>query len=150
MSVSKSGKFKLQSVLNYRQTLVDQAQQQLSSSLQRKTQLEEQLLQQQDGFQRLDQQLKEKQKEGLPVAEIHLFESQILHRRQQILRLQEQLAPLERQILAERQQLMSAARDKQVMEKLKDKQQAEYRQELSRKEREMLDEISLRNKGDLP
>ena len=150
MSVSKAGKFKLQSVLNYRQTLADQAQQQLSNSLQRKSQLEEQLLQQQDGFQRLDRQLKEKQQEGLSVAEIHLFESQILHRRQQILRLQEQLAPLERQILTERQQLMSAARDKQVMEKLKDKQQAEYRQELSRKEREMLDEISLRNKGELP
>ena len=34
------------------------------------------------------------------------------------------------------------------MEKLKDKQEAEYMKELSRKEREMLDEISLRNKGD--
>ncbi len=142
-------KFKLQSVLNYRQTLADQAQQQLSSSLQRKSQLEEQVQQQQNSFQQLDLQLKEKQQQGLSVAEIDLFESQILHRRRQIIQLQEQLAPLERQILAERQALMSAARDKQVMEKLKDKQQAEYQQELSRKEREMLDEISLRNKGNI-
>ena len=142
-------KFKLQSVLNYRQILTDQAQQQLTSSLQRKSQLEDELQQQQNCFQQLDQQLKVKQQEGLSVAEIDLFESQIFHRRRQILQLQQQLEPLERQILAERQELMNAARDKQVMEKLKDKQQAEYQQELSRQERTMLDEISLRNKGDI-
>lgn len=142
-------KFKLQSVLNYRQILTDQAQQQLTSSLQRKSQLEDELQQQQNCFQQLDQQLKVKQQEGLSVAEIDLFESQIFHRRRQILQLQQQLEPLERQILAERQELMNAARDKQVMEKLKDKQQAEYQQELSRQERAMLDEISLRNKGDV-
>ena len=140
-------KFKLQSVLNYRQTLEDQAQQQLTSSLQHKTQIEEAVQQQQETVQQLDRQLKEKQREGLSVAEMALFESQISHLHRKVVQLQAQLEPLEQQILAERHELMKKARDKQVMEKLKDKQHAEYVQELSRKEREMLDEISLRNKG---
>jgi flagellar FliJ protein len=144
-----SNKFKLQSVLNYRQTLADQAQQQLSNSLLQKTQLEAEMQQQQLNFQQLDLQLQQKQQEGLMIAELDLFEAQIKHRQQQLQQLQGQLQLLERQILAERQQLLSAARDKQVMEKLKEKQQAEYRQELARKERGLLDEISLRTKGDL-
>lgn len=142
-------KFKLQTVLNYRQTLEDQAQQQLANSLHRQVQLEAQLVQQQNSLQQLDLQLKEKQQDGLSVAELDLFESQIMHRRRQIKQLQQQLEPLERQILAERQELLQAARDRQVMEKLKDKQQAEYLKDITRKEREMLDEISLRHKGDL-
>ena len=142
-------KFKLQTVLNYRQTLEDQAQQQLNSSLQRKLQLEEALAQQQQCLQELDQQLKAQQQEGLSVADLTLFESQIQHRQRQSAQLREQLELLERQVLADRQELIRVARDRQVMEKLKDKQDAEYLKELSRKEREMLDEISLRSKGDI-
>ena len=144
-----SHKFKLQSVLNYRQTLADQAQQRLTSSLLRKSQLEAELLQLQEHFQQLDLQLREKQQAGLSIAEIDLYEAQISHHRRQIKSLQQQLEPLDRQIFSERQELMNAARDKQVMDKLKEQQEAEHLQELARKEREMLDEISLRNKGDI-
>ena len=144
-----ANKFKLQSVLNYRQTLADQAQQRLTSSLLRKSQLEAELVQLQEHFQQLDLQLQEKQQAGLSIAEIDLYEAQISHHRRQIQSLQQQMAPLDRQIFAERQELMNAARDKQVMDKLKEQQEAEYLQELARKEREMLDEISLRNKRDI-
>ena len=142
-----AGKFKLQSVLNYRQSLEDQAQQVLSTSLQRQNELEIQLQQQRLKMQQHDGELKQRQQEGLTVAEIDLYESQIQHCRRLIENLQESLLQLDRQIVAERRELLHAARERQVMEKLKDKQDAEYRQELSRKERIMLDEISLRNKG---
>ena len=142
-----AGKFKLQSVLNYRQSLEDQAQQVLSTSLQRQNELETQLQQQRQKMQQHDGELKQRQQEGLTVAEIDLYESQIQHCRRLIENLQESLLQLDRQIVAERRELLHAARERQVMEKLKDKQDAEYRQELSRKERIMLDEISLRNKG---
>ncbi len=142
-----AGKFKLQSVLNYRQSLEDQAQQVLSTSLQRQNELETQLQQQRLKMQQHDGELKQRQQEGLTVAEIDLYESQIQHCRRLIENLQESLLQLDRQIVAERRELLHAARERQVMEKLKDKQDAEYRQELSRKERIMLDEISLRNKG---
>ncbi len=141
-------KFKLQSVLNYRQSLEGQAQQVLTTSLQHRSTLEEALEQQQNALQQHDAELKRRQQEGLTIAEIDLFESQIRHCRRMSADLQQQLQCLERQIVSEREELLSCARDRQVMEKLKEKQDAEYRRELNRQERSMLDEISLRNKGD--
>ncbi len=142
-------KFKLQSVLNYRQILEDQARQKLAESLQQKTRLEEQLRQQQQATRQLDTELKERQEQGLSVAEMNLFESQIQHRQRQLSHLQTNLQVLESAILGQREDLLQVARDRQVIEKLKEKREREYRQELSRKEREMLDEICLRSKGDM-
>ncbi len=142
-----AGKFKLQSVLNYRQSLEDQAQQVLTASLQRQNELEASLQQQQHNLQQYDRELKQRQEQGLTVAEIDLYESQIQHCRRMIEDLQGRLLQLERRIAVERTELLHAARERQVMEKLKEKQEAAYQQELSRKERVMLDEISLRNKG---
>ena len=140
--------FKLQSVLNYRQLLENQAQQALAASMQRKTDLEAELQQQQQSLAQHDAELKQRQQEGLTIAEIDLFENRIQHARRIMAQLQQQLQQLELQIDRERQELLGAARDRQVIEKLKEKQDAEFRKEMNRKEREMLDEISLRNKGD--
>lgn len=145
-----AGKFKLQSVLNYRQSLENQAQQILAASLQRQNELEIQLQQQRQNLQQYDGELKQRQQEGLTVAEIDLYESQIQHCRRLIKDIQGRLQPLDQQIVSERKELLHVARERQVMEKLKAKQEAEYQQELSRKERVMLDEISLRTKGNNP
>jgi len=142
-------KFKLQSVLNYRQSLEDQAQQILTASLQRKSDLEVELQRQQESLNQHDAELKERQRDGLTIAEMELFEVPIQHCRRLIDQLQRDMIQLERQIIGEREELLNVARDRQVMEKLKDKQEAEYLQELNRKEREILDEISLRSKGDM-
>ncbi len=141
-------KFKLQTVLNYRQLLENQAQQALVASQQRLTELGEELEQQQRELARHDDELKRRQQEGLTIAEIDLFETRIQHGRRVIAQLQQQLQRIERQIQTERDELLAAARDRQVIEKLKEKQEAEFLKELNRKEREMLDEISLRSKGD--
>jgi flagellar FliJ protein len=143
-----AGKFKLQSVLNYRQSLEDQAQQLLTTSLQRRAELEAELEQQRLSLQSYDSQLRERQRDGLTVAEMDLFESQIQHCRRLIAAFQAHLEQLDVRIRRQRNDLLQAARDRQVMEKLKEKQESEYRLELSRKERAMLDEISLRNKGE--
>lgn len=140
-------KFKLQVVLNYRQQLEDQAQQVLTSSLQRQSELNGELQQHQLHLQHHDEELKQRQQDGLTVAEMDLYESQIQHYQRLIEVIREDLLQLEQQIVAERTELLHAARERQVLEKLKDKQDTAYRQELSRKERVMLDEISLRNKG---
>jgi flagellar FliJ protein len=142
-----AGKFKLQTVLNYRQSLEDQAQQVLSATLQRQSEFDLKLQQQQQNLYQYDRELKQRQQEGLTVAEMDLYESQIQHCRHLIKEIQNHLRQLEQQITVERTELLHAARERQVMEKLKDKQEAAYQQELSHQERVMLDEISLRNKG---
>jgi len=142
-----AGKFKLQTVLNYRQSLEDQAQQVLSTTLQRQSEFDLKLQQQQQNLYQYDRELKQRQQEGLTVAEMDLYESQIQHCRHLIKEIQSHLQQLEQQITLERTELLHAARERRVMEKLKDKQEAAYQQELSHQERVMLDEISLRNKG---
>ncbi len=142
-----ASKFKLQSVLNYRQSLENQAQQVLTESLQRQQRLIEQQQQQQQSLLQNDQELRQRQQVGMTVVEMELYEGQIYHCQKVIANLQVQLLHLDGQIVIERKALLAAARERQVMEKLKEKQEAEYQQELSRKEREMLDEISLRIKG---
>lgn len=140
-------KFKLQAVLNYRQSLEDQAQQVLAASLQKQSDLKSQLREQKKRLQRHDRELKIRQVDGLTVAEIDLYESQIQHCRRLIEDILAHLQQLDQRIILERNELLNAARERQVLEKLKDKQETAYQQELSRKERAMLDEISLRNKG---
>lgn len=143
-----AAKFKLQSVLNYRQSLEDQAQQVLTASLQSRKELEQQFQEQGLALGRYDGELRKKQSEGMTVAEMELFESQIYHCRRLMADLQQRLETLDRRIDEERRELHEAAQNRQIMEKLKEKQEAEYRQELTRKERDMLDEISLRYKGE--
>lgn len=143
-----AGKFKLQAVLNYRQLLENQAQQVLSLSLQEQAGLLKEIEEFRQRLQNHDAQLRIRQLEGMTVAEMELFEAGIQHCRQQIQQLQQKLLALDRRITEERNTLLKTARERQVMEKLKEKQEAEYRHELDRKEREMLDEISLRLKGE--
>ena len=142
-----AGKFKLQSVLNYRQSLEDQAQQLLTTSLQQQKNFEEQLSCQQQTLNDADTELKLRQLEGMTIAEMDLYEGQIYHCRQVIEEIHQHLQRLLLRIEEERKALLHAARERQVLEKLKERQEAEYQQELSRLERVMLDEISLQKKG---
>ncbi len=141
-------KFKLQSVLNYRQILEDQAQQQLSSSLQQRLELRQQMTRVAERLMQTDRELKLKQQKGMDIADLTLFEDQISHCQRQLDLLRKQQLRLERTIDEQRQELLQASMERQVMEKLRDKQKDEYLREEGRKERELLDEISLRGKGD--
>lgn len=140
--------FKLQPVLNYRRSLEDQAQQKLAESLQQQRDLEERIGAQHSELADCDAELKRRQQQGLDVAELRLYEDRIAYSRGQIRQLQKQLEILQRRIGQERASLLEAARERQIMEKLKDKQDSAFRREQERKERVLLDEISLRNRGE--
>ncbi|MCF6178992.1 MAG: flagellar export protein FliJ [Geopsychrobacter sp.] len=140
-------KFKLQAVLKYRKTLEEQAQQRLAELLSVETQIRQQYGAAQLDYERLAQRLQEKQQVGLSVLEIQLYEDQIFHHRQQREQLEQQLKDVTVLLNERRQELLVAARETKIIEKLKQKQLAEYLRKLDRKERIMLDEISLRQKG---
>jgi len=140
--------FKLQSVLNYRRSLEDQARLALSRSLQDQAKIEAELNGCRKQLQNYDGQVQKRQREGLTIAELDLFETRISHVRALMEQYRRQLGQLAQRIEGEREDLIRAARERQVMEKLKEKQEAEYRSELDRKERALLDEISLRSQGE--
>lgn len=140
-------KFKLQTVLKYRKTLEEQAQQRLAELLAVDGRLRQQQGEISTHLEGLTRQLEEKQQGGLSVLELRLYEDQIVHQQQLINQIQRQLEEVGVQLNERRQELMVAARERKMIEKLKEKQLAEYLQKLDRKERNMLDEISLRQKG---
>lgn len=140
-------KFKLQTVLKYRKTLEEQAQQRLAELLAAEARLKEAQAVVCSQLEGLTRQLEEKQQAGLSILELRLYEDQIVHQRQQSERLQLQHEELRLQLQARREELMVAARERKMIEKLKEKQLAEYLRKLDRKERNELDEISLRQKG---
>lgn len=139
-------KFKLQAVLKYRKTLEEQAQQRLAEFLNAQNLLNQQQDEASSQLNELARQLGQKQRDGLTVLEMRLFEDQIYHHRQQCDKLQIQLVEVDTLINERRQELLVAARERKIIEKLKEKQLAEYLSKLERKERVMLDEISLRKK----
>ncbi len=143
-------KFKLDSVLKYRNTLEDQAQQALAISVQKQRELLAGMDELQKELQEQDRQLKLRQQEGLTIAEIDLYEGRIGHCRRRCAELKAELQQLEQQILNQRESLLQAARDREVLDKLKERQEAEFRQDQDRKERTQMDEISLRNKRNMP
>jgi len=140
-------KFKLQAVLKYRKTLEEQAQQRLAELLSAEAQILQQLTEGRTAFDALSARLQEKQRTGLPVLELQLYEEQIFHHRRRSEQLQQQLNELKGLLDERRRELLVAARETKIIEKLKEKQLAEYLRNLDRKERLMLDEISLRQKG---
>ena len=126
--------FKLQSVLNYRQLLENQAQQALAVSLQEQTRIEQQREALRQQLHRHDRELKERQSQGLTIAEISLYEDQIVHCQRLI------------DDLAVRQKRLEGIVTVRLWKILK--KETEQKQELARQERALLDEISLRGKGE--
>jgi len=140
-------KFKLQAVLKYRKTLEEQAQQRMAEVLSAESGLKQKQGETNAHLESLSVQLLQKQQQGLSILELRLYEDQIDHYRQQAELLLKQLAELTELLNESRQQLLIAARERKIIEKLKEKQLADYLRKLDRKERIMLDEISLRQKG---
>lgn len=140
--------FKLQNVLNYRKILEDQAQQKLAETLQVQSDLHQQSQAATQQLELVIAQVEQKQGEGLSIMELQLFEDEIFHQRQRQTRLAEQLDQINLILNECRLELMHAMRERKIIEKLKDKHLAEYLRKLDQKERVMLDEVSLRQKGD--
>ncbi|MFO7578185.1 MAG: flagellar export protein FliJ [Pelovirga sp.] len=142
--------FRLESVRKYRSALEDQAQEELARSLRQKNRLLLCIDEQHADLRAQDLELKRRQQTGLSMAEIDLYETRINYCRRRCNELGNQLRALEARILRQREDLIEAARARQVMDKLKERQNETYRQEQERKERRDLDEISLRDKGKTP
>jgi flagellar FliJ protein len=140
-------KFKLQALLKYRKILEEQAQQRLAELMSVESGLKTKQVEASRHLAALSDQLGRKQQQGLTILELRLYEDQIDHHRQQTEHLRKQLEELKEQLDERRHELLVAARERKIIEKLKEKQLAEYLRKLDRKERIMLDEISLRQRG---
>mgnify|MGYP000136929037 CR=1 FL=1 len=135
--------FKLQPVLNYRQTLEDQAKQDLGRSLQKEAELMEQIQVEEQDLGTLYRDLEALQQQGVSTDELLLYHHRISSKIEQLAHLADRMDRLRDQIVRKREALAEAARDKKLLEKLKEKKNLQFQQELKRRETAVLDEIAV-------
>ena len=142
--------FKLQSVLDYRNVLEQQAQQQLAQTLRSQEQVLQDLGNERNQMETMLKDFEAKKRHGLAVEELLLYQSSIHHREQVIAGLQRRLEQLNQEILQRRSRLNRTCQDRQVLERLKSHHQQQQRLDSKRRETCLLDEIGLRSKEYLP
>jgi len=138
--------FKLQSVLNYRQILEREAQQQLAHALTRQGNLMAQVARQRAEIDYLSRDFEVQKKAGLSIADVHLYRSHMLYCEQQIKHLETELEQSNHEVCERRETLMRSCQDRRMVEKIKQKQAQQAQQEILRKENCHLDEIALQNR----
>ncbi len=137
-------KFKLQHVLDHRQRLENIAQQKLADSLLRETALQHQLARQRTELDKLRQELTDRQKSGINIQQLQLFNLSIHRQRKKLQDLLNQIMDIHQEVISHRKLLAEAAQEKKLLENLKEKKEAEQKFQEKRREAGVLDDIALR------
>ena len=139
--------FKLQAVLDYRQTLSNIAQQDLCRTLEGEKGLTLKLKEKRSELDKLYSDFAKLQQDGITPHELLLYEIRCSHKAEILAELEATRDALRKKITAQRQALCETDRDKKLLEKLKEKQTSAYNIMLHRKEVSELDEIAIQKHG---
>ncbi len=136
--------FKLQTVLNHRQRLEDIAMQSLAEARARENSLLQQIADRRTVLDHLQGEFAERQQAGISVHDLQIYRLSIQRSRSRIKTLEDQAEQLAREVENRRRHLAETCREKKLLEKLKDKHQAEQTCLDNLRETAHLDEVALR------
>ncbi|WP_136807893.1 flagellar export protein FliJ [Desulfosediminicola flagellatus] len=135
--------FKLDTVLDFRQRLEDIAKNTLAEARQMERAVQVQLDNQQASYATLLTTIDRVQAEGVDINELIRLEEHLVFIKNRITELKTQLAKRKQQVTVCQNELLKKSRERQVMKKLKEKQNTAWKQYLNKKEAAMLDEIAI-------
>ncbi|MCL1981026.1 MAG: flagellar export protein FliJ [Proteobacteria bacterium] len=135
--------FSMHAVLKYRKQLEDSAQQALHQALEAEMRLQEAVFRSEKELVELYTDLQQEQIQGTTVDRLRLFESRIDLERRELETRQKELSKQQAQVAKKRQMLIKRSKDKKIIEKLREQQNAAYARFLEKKELAMLDEIAV-------
>lgn len=135
--------FTLHAVLKYRHQLEDRALQSLTQALEVETRLREALHQVEAELAELYDGLQRDKEQGTTVDRLILFDQRIDMVKPQVVERRAALEKQQLQVTKQRQQLLKASKDRKVIEKLREQQNAAYKHHLDKLEAGMLDEIAV-------
>jgi flagellar FliJ protein len=135
--------FALHAVLKYRRQLEDKALQNLTQALQEEARLQKEFQEVEEELTELYSDLKQDQLHGTSVDRLILFNQRIDLVKDLVAQRQKALEKQQLQVAQKRQILIKASKDKKVIEKLKEQQNAAYKRHLEKLEAGMLDEIAV-------
>lgn len=138
-------KFKLQTVLDYRERLEGLAQQAHAAALEKENQLLEQLTGKRQELAALHEEFEDRQRQGLSVHEFALYSNHIGHIMGLLASLLETWETARDELERKRQALCLASQERQLLEKLKEKHLCAERADALHKEALQLDEIAVQH-----
>lgn len=135
--------FTLDTVLQYRERLENLAQEALSKARREEDQVKQALDRQTEEYERLKTYIDRIQREGVTITELIGKEEHLAYIREGIKALQAELGKKQQGVKKAHRMLVEKSRDRQVMEKLKEKQNSAWKQYLNKKEAAILDEMAI-------
>ena len=139
--------FSMHAVLKYRQQLEDVARQNMHRALEQETRLRDALIRSQEELASLHRDLQRESAVGTTADRFLLFEYRIDLVKEQIIRRQNDLDKQQVQVAKKRQHLVKTSKDKKIMEKLQEQQNAAFKTSLAHREAAVLDEIAVLSHG---
>ncbi|TWJ18031.1 flagellar export protein FliJ [Geobacter argillaceus] len=135
--------FRLQQVLNYRREVEKARKQELAVARSEFDNATRRLKSEEEKAERLSRELKEKETAGILALEFQLYAEFSRKQSSDIKNQREAVSTLNEEVEEKREILLSAAKDKKVLESFKDKTTAAHRLDVAAKERNFLDEIAI-------
>jgi flagellar FliJ protein len=138
--------FRLEQVLNYRRE-VEKAHKMEFAAAKRNFETASESLQRDTAFvEDLSHQFQQRQQQGISALELQLYADFFQKKRVDLSQRKVQVHELNLEVSCRRESLAEAAKEKKVLETLKEKALGELRSERAEKERAFLEEIALRQK----
>ena len=135
--------FTMHAVLKYRRQLEDSARQALAQAMEIEARLQKMLLQTEKELTGLYADLQQDQEQGTTVDRLRLFDTRIDLVRNELEAQRTKLIEQQQQVAQRRQMLVKRSKDRKIIEKVRDQQNAAYARFLEKKEMTMLDEIAV-------
>lgn len=139
-------KFKLEQVLGYRCEMERLRKQEFASARMAHEEAAELLQREKDYVVGLTEEFRQRQHELSSIDELRMYADYFIRKRDDIKNQEERVEELDQVVSDRRNDLLDAAKDKKVLEALKEKKLQEFKQKQLQKEREFMDEISVQKK----
>lgn len=135
--------FRLNAVLNYRKRLQDIAQNRLFEAKKTQEIIRKKLESENNTLSEIIRDSERLQREGITISELIRFEERITFLKDKIKLVEKTLLEKTELVQKEQQNLIQRSKERQIMLRLKETQDKEWKTFLSKKEAAMLDEIAL-------
>jgi flagellar FliJ protein len=139
--------FAFHTVLAYRKRLEDIAQQRLAEAKKVRDAVQQKLREEKTNLSHLIQTTESLQTEGVNITELVRYEEQIIRVKSNVMAIEKNFMDKAEIVRQERHNLVRRAKDRQIMERLKDHQDMAWKAYLDKKEIAMLDEIAIIRHG---
>ena len=139
--------FRLEQVLKFRKEVEKMHQLELAAAKQQHDSARDRLQSEKGALQTLEQELTQRQLEGIDAKDLQLYGDFTMRKTQEIQVIRDSLPVLEKVVLERREALLVAAKEKKALEIFKEKKMRDLRREQLNRERAFLDEIAIQSRG---